>query len=199
MRPAHAFVGQRWWSAWASYSSRKNCIVLLMTTGESVPWKQFAYCIDAPSDLMCSGSSGDASPRAVRSRISTMRWLPPRHVVQRPQDSASRNQDVQTLRSITHAVSSRKTMPPPPMPAPSGRNGSGSSERSAAIDAGSKPDSGPPCCIALNGRPPAMPPTDARRSLTFVPKGTSTQPVRATWPETVNIFVPRLSSVPTVL
>ena len=42
-------------------------------------------------------------PRWMRRMISTMRWVPPWQVVQRPQDSSSRNQSKCEQRSMTQA------------------------------------------------------------------------------------------------
>ena len=121
---------------------------------------------------------------------STARWVPPWQVVQRPQLSSSQKPRKYLHMSRTQAVSSKKTMPPPPRNSPCSRYGSSVRVR---IDAEplTTPESGPPGWKPLNVVPSRMPPAPLVEALA---DGGAERDLDAAGPvhlpEKVNIFVP---------
>ena len=181
----------------ASYSSRKFWIVDTTGEGAVLPSPHSAV-LEMVSASSSSSSMSPSSPRpsTMRSRISSMRFVPSRQGTHFPQDSFCVKFMKKRATSTIQVLSSITTSPPDPIMAPTFFRESKSSGISSSFSVRQPPE-GPPICTALKLVPPRMPPPISKiTSLRVVPMGTSIRPVFWMVPVRANALVPGLFSGP---
>ena len=172
-------------------------MVLITGFGALFPRPQRAvFSIISASSSSSSKSLNSPFPATMRSKISSILFVPSRHGTHFPQLSLWVKFMKNRATSTIQVSSSITTRPPDPIMASIFERESKSILLSSC-DSTRQPPEGPPICTALNFLLSLMPPPISKMiSLRLIPIGTSIRPVFLTLPVRTNALVPGLCGVP---